>query len=288
VADLPSGRKAGLYSGRKRRNVVWTVLAYAATALGLTMLTIILVTLLWNGFGGLSLDVFTKNIAPPGVVGGLLNAIVGSVIVTAIGLALGAPVGILAGTYLAEYGANSRLATVVRFINDILLSAPSIIVGLFIYELLVVPAGHFSALAGGVALGVLGAPIMVRTTEDMLKLVPNSLREAASALGMPRSLVIREVAYRAVMSGLITGVLLAVARMTGETAPLIFTALGNSLFTLDPRGPMSSLPLIIYEFARSPYAEQQKLAWTGALILTFTVLALSIMARVLSASTRQN
>ena len=288
MADLQSGRRAGLYSGRKRRNVVWTVLAYAATALGLTMLTIILVTLLWNGFGGLSLDVFTKNTAPPGVVGGLLNSIVGSVIVTAIGLALGAPVGILAGTYLAEYGANSRLATVVRFINDILLSAPSIIVGLFIYELLVVPVGHFSALAGGVALGVLGAPIMVRTTEDMLNLVPNSLREAASALGMPRSLVIRHVAYRAVMSGLITGVLLAVARMTGETAPLIFTALGNSLFTLDARGPMSSLPLIIYEFARSPYAEQQKLAWTGALILTFTVLALSIMARVLSASTRQN
>jgi phosphate transport system permease protein len=276
-----------LYSGRKRRNVTWTVLAYAATALGLTMLTIILVTLLWNGFGGLSLDVFTKNTAPPGVVGGLLNSIVGSVIVTAIGLALGAPVGILAGTYLAEYGANSRLAMVVRFINDILLSAPSIIVGLFIYELLVVPVGHFSALAGGVALGVLGAPIMVRTTEDMLNLVPNSLREAAAALGMPRSLVIRHVAYRAVISGLITGVLLAVARMTGETAPLIFTALGNSLFTLDPRGPMSSLPLIIYEFARSPYAEQQKLAWTGALILTFAVLALSIMARVLSASTKQ-
>ena len=278
---------ANLYSGRRRRNVIWTVLAYAATALGLSMLTIILATLLWNGFGGLSLDVFTKNTAPPGVVGGLLNSIVGTVIMTAIGLAIGAPLGILAGTYLAEYGANSRLAAVVRFINDILLSAPSIIVGLFIYELLVVPVGHFSALAGGVALAVLGAPIMVRTTEDMLNLVPNPLREAASALGMPRSLVIRNVAYRAVLSGLITGVLLAVARMTGETAPLIFTALGNSLFTLDPRGPMSSLPLIIYEFARSPYAEQQKLAWTGALILTFAVLALSIMARVLSASIKQ-
>jgi phosphate transport system permease protein len=285
MADLRSGRM-GLYSGRKRRNVVWTALAYAATALGLTMLAIILGTLLWNGVGGLSFDVFTKNTAPPGVVGGLLNSIVGSVIVTAIGLALGAPIGILAGTYLAEYGAKSRLAMVVRFINDILLSAPSIIVGLFIYELLVAPVGHFSALAGGVALGVLGAPIMVRTTEDMLNLVPNSLREAASALGMPRSLVIRHVAYRAVLSGLVTGVLLAIARMTGETAPLIFTALGNSLFTLDPRGPMSSLPLIIYEFARSPYAEQQKLAWTGALILTFAVLALSITARVLSASTK--
>jgi phosphate transport system permease protein len=286
MAELHSGRMR-LFSGRRRRNVLWTLLAYAATALGLAMLTIILVTLLWNGFGGLSLDVFTKNTAPPGVVGGLLNSIVGSVIQTVIGLALGAPVGILAGTYLAEYGANSRLAVVVRFINDILLSAPSIIVGLFIYELLVVPVGHFSALAGGVALGVLGAPIMVRTTEDMLRLVPNSLREAASALGMPRSLVIRHVAYRAVLSGLITGVLLAIARMTGETAPLIFTALGNSLFALDPRGPMSSLPLIIYEFARSPYAEQQKLAWTGALILTFAVLALSIIARVLSASTKQ-
>jgi phosphate transport system permease protein len=278
---------ANLYSGRKRRNVIWTVLAYAATALGLTMLTIILATLLWNGVGGLSLDVFTKNTAPPGVVGGLLNSIVGSLIVTAIGLALGAPIGILAGTYLAEYGANSRLAMVVRFINDILLSAPSIIVGLFIYELLVVPVGHFSALAGAVALAVLGAPIMVRTTEDMLNLVPNSLREAASALGMPRSVVIRHVAYRAVLSGIVTGVLLAIARMTGETAPLIFTALGNSLFALDPRGPMSALPLIIYEFARSPYAEQQRLAWTGALLLTFSVLALSIVARVLSAQTKQ-
>jgi len=275
---------ADLYSGRKRRNVIWTVLAYAATALGLCMLAIILATLVWNGFGGLSLDVFTKMTAPPGVAGGLLNSIVGSFIVTAIGLALGAPIGILAGTYLAEYGKYSRLATVVRFINDILLSAPSIVVGLFIYELLVVPVGHFSALAGGVALAVLGAPIMVRTTEDMLNLVPNPLREAASALGMPRSLVIRHVAYRAVLSGLITGVLLAIARMTGETAPLIFTALGNSLFSLDPRGPMSSLPLIIYEFARSPYAEQQKLAWTGALLLTFTVLSLSILARYLSAS----
>ncbi|HKN08230.1 MAG TPA: phosphate ABC transporter permease PstA [Pseudomonadota bacterium] len=278
---------ANLYSGRKRRNIIWTGLAYAATVLGLSMLVIILVTLIWNGFGGLSIDVFTKNTAPPGVVGGLLNSIVGSIITTVIGLAIGAPLGILAGTYLAEYGHDTRLAVVVRFINDILLSAPSIVVGLFIYELLVVPVGHFSALAGGVALAVLGAPIMVRTTEDMLNLVPNTLREAASALGMPRSLVIRHVAYRAVRSGIVTGVLLAIARMTGETAPLIFTALGNSLFTLDPRGPMSSLPLIIYEFARSPYPEQQKLAWTGALILTFAVLALSIMARVLSASTTQ-
>ncbi len=278
---------ADLYSGRKRRNIMWKTLAYGATALGLSMLVIILATLLWNGVGGLSLDVFTKSTAPPGVVGGLLNSIVGSIVTTVIGLAIGAPLGILAGTYLAEYGRNDRLAVAVRFINDILLSAPSIVVGLFIYELLVVPFGHFSALAGGVALAVLGAPIMVRTTEDMLNLVPNQLREAASALGMPRSLVIRHIAYKAVRSGIITGVLLAIARMTGETAPLIFTALGNSLFTLDPRGPMSSLPLIIYEFARSPYAEQQKLAWTGALILTFAVLTLSILARALSAQAQQ-
>jgi phosphate transport system permease protein len=279
---------ADLYSGRKRRNMIWKGLAYAATILGLSLLVIILATLIWNGVGGLSLDVFTKNTAPPGVVGGLLNSIVGSIMMTVIGLAIGAPLGILAGTYLAEYGRDTRLSVVVRFINDILLSAPSIVVGLFIYELLVVPFGHFSALAGGVALAVLGAPIMVRTTEDMLNLVPNTLREAASSLGMPRSLVIRHVAYRAVRSGIVTGVLLAIARMTGETAPLIFTALGNSLFSLDPRGPMSSLPLIIYEFARSPYAEQQKLAWTGALILTFAVLALSISARALSASSKQN
>lgn len=283
-----AARANSLYSGRRRSNAMWSVLAYAATAFGLAWLVLILGALLWNGVGGLSLDVFTKVTAPPGVVGGLLNSIIGSVIVTAIGLGIGAPLGILAGTYLAEYGRNAKLAVVVRFINDILLSAPSIVVGLFIYQLLVVPVGHFSALAGGVALAVIGAPIMVRTTEDMLNLVPNTLREAASSLGMPRSLVIRHIAYKAVRAGIITGILLALARMAGETAPLIFTMLGNSLFALDPRGPMSSLPLIIYEFARSPYPEQQKLAWTGALLLTFAVLALSISARALSARTKHS
>jgi len=275
---------ANLYPGRKRRNLIWTVFCYLATAFGLLWLTWILVSLLWNGFGGLSLDVFTKSVAPPGVVGGLLNSIVGSSIVTAIGLAIAAPLGVLAGTYLAEYGRNAKLSHAVRFINDILLSAPSIVVGLFIYQFCVVPFGHFSGIAGGISLAVIAAPIIVRTTEDMLNLVPNQLREAASALGMPRSLVIRQVAYRAVRSGILTGILLAIARMTGETAPLIFTALGNSLFTVDPRGPMSSLPLIIYEFARSPYAEQQKLAWTGALLVTAAVLGLSIFARILAAS----
>ena len=275
---------ANLYPGRKRRNVVWTGLAYAATAFGLSWLVLILGALFWNGFSSLSLDVFTKMTAPPGVAGGLLNSIVGSLIQTGIGLVIAAPLGILAGTYLAEYGRYARIAHVIRFINDILLSAPSIVVGLFIYQFCVVPFGHFSGYAGGIALAVIATPIIVRTTEDMLNLVPNTLREAASALGMPRSLVIRQVAYRAVRSGILTGILLAIARMTGETAPLIFTALGNSLFVVDPRGPMSSLPLIIYEFARSPYAEQQRLAWTGALIVTLAVLILSILARVLSAS----
>jgi phosphate transport system permease protein len=275
---------ADLYSGRRRRNVMWTVLSYAATFFGLSWLVLILAALLGNDVGGLSLDVFTKMTAPPGVVGGLLNSIVGSLIVTAIGLAVAAPLGILAGTYLAEYGHHARLAVIIRFVNDILLSAPSIVVGLFVYQLCVVPFGHFSGIAGSIALAIIATPIVVRTTEDMLNLVPNTLREAASALGMPRSLVIRQVAYRAVRTGLVTGVLLAVARMTGETAPLIFTALGNSLFTADPRGPMSSLPLIIYEFARSPYPEQQKLAWTGALLVTLAVLGLSIVARVLSAT----
>jgi phosphate transport system permease protein len=275
-----------IYAGRRARNAVWSGLCYAATAFGLVWLALILGALLLKGVGGLSLDVFTKMTAPPGVQGGLLNSIVGSLIQTAIGLALAAPIGVLAGTYLAEYGRHTKVAVVIRFINDILLSAPSIVVGLFVYQFCVVPFGHFSGLAGGVALAVIATPIIVRTTEDMLGLVPNTLREAASALGMPRSLVIRNVAYRAVMSGLVTGVLLAVARMTGETAPLIFTALGNSLFNADVTQPMSSLPLIIYEFARSPYPEQQKLAWTGALIVTAAVLTLSILARVLAAPKR--
>ena len=273
-----------LDQSRRRTNAIGLALCYASAAFGLSFLVIILATLLWRGVGGLSAAVFTQNTPPPDQAGGLLNAIVGSLIMTTLGVAIGAPLGILAGTYLAEYGRYSKLASVVRFINDILLSAPSIVVGLFIYQLFVVPFGHFSGYAGGIALAVIATPIMVRTTEDMLNLVPNSMREAASALGMPRSLVIRQVAYRAVRSGILTGVLLAVARMTGETAPLIFTALGNSLFAVNPSGPMSSLPLIIYEFARSPYPEQQRLAWTGALLVTFSVLGLSIVARVLTST----
>ena len=216
-----------------------------------------------------------------------MNAIVGSLIMTVIGVAVGTPLGMLAGTYLAEYGKYSRLAFVVRFINDILLSAPSIVIGLFIYEIVVAPMGHFSALAGALALAVLVVPVVVRTTEDMLNLVPNALREAGSSLGMPRSLVIQRIGYRAVRAGLITGVLLAIARVSGETAPLLFTALNNQFFSTELLKPMSSLPAVIFQFALSPYKEWQQLAWTGALIITLAVLALSIMARVLSAQTKQ-
>jgi phosphate transport system permease protein len=275
------------YPGRRRQNAMWMSLSVAAAAVGLTGLFMILVVLLWKGFAGLSLSVFTQMTPPPGSDGGLLNAIVGSLIMTLIGVAIGTPLGMLAGTYLAEYGKYSRLAFVVRFINDILLSAPSIVIGLFIYQIVVAPMGHFSALAGALALAVLVVPVVVRTTEDMLNLVPNPLREAGAALGMPRSLVIQRIAYRAARAGLVTGVLLAVARVSGETAPLLFTALNNQFFSTDLLKPMSSLPAVIFQFALSPYKGWQQLAWTGALIITMAVLALSVAARVLSASSKQ-
>jgi phosphate transport system permease protein len=275
------------YPARRRRNAMWMGLSVAAAAVGLTGLFMILVVLLWKGFAGLSLAVFTENTPPPGSSGGLLNAIVGSLIMTVIGVVIGTPLGMLAGTYLAEYGKNSRLATVVRFINDILLSAPSIVIGLFVYEIIVAPMGHFSAIAGAVALAVLVVPVVVRTTEDMLNLVPNSLREAGSALGMPRSLVIQRIGYRAARAGLVTGVLLAVARISGETAPLLFTALNNQFFSTNLTSPISSLPTVIFQFALSPYKDWQQLAWTGALIITLAVLALSIAARALSAQAQQ-
>jgi len=252
--------------------------------LGLGWLVLILGDLLWEGLGGLSLRVFTEMTPPPGSDGGLLNPIVGSLILTVLAVLIGTPIGILAGTYMAEYGRYSPLTTVVRFINDILLSAPSIVVGLFIYEVLVAPMGHFSGLAGAVALAVIVIPVVVRTTEDMLLLVPNQLREAAAALGMPRAVVVTRVAYRAARAGMITGVLLAVARVSGETAPLLFTALNNQFWSLDLNAPMASLPVVIFQFALSPYQDWQKLAWTGALIITLSVLALSITARALAAS----
>jgi phosphate transport system permease protein len=244
--------------------------------------------LLWEGFSGLSLAVFTEMTPPPGASGGLLNPIVGSLILTGLAVLIGTPIGILAGTYMAEYGRHDRLTSVVRFINDILLSAPSIVVGLFIYEVMVAPMGHFSGLAGAVALAVIVIPVVVRTTEDMLVLVPNQLREAAAALGTPRAIVIALVCYRAAKAGMITGVLLATARISGETAPLLFTALNNQFWSTNLNAPMASLPTVIFQFALSPYKDWQMLAWTGALIITFTVLALSIVARALTASRKQS
>ena len=277
-----------LYAGRRRRNGIMMTLSLAATGVGVGWLVLILGRLLWEGFSGLSLAVFTEMTPPPGSDGGLLNPIVGSLMLTALAVAIGTPVGILAGTYMAEYGRHDRLTTVVRFINDILLSAPSIVVGLFIYEIMVAPMGHFSGYAGAVALAVIVMPVVVRTTEDMLILVPNQLREAAAALGMPRAFVIAKVCYRAAKAGMVTGVLLAVARISGETAPLLFTALNNQFWSTNLNQPVSGLPVVIFQFALSPYKDWQKLAWTGALIITFTVLALSIIARVLSTSRKQS
>jgi phosphate transport system permease protein len=270
-----------IYDSRRRRSKFYLGLCFLAVIIGLGWLALILGTLFFEGLRNISPAVFTQMTPPPGSGGGLLNAIVGSLIMTTLGVAIGTPLGMLAGTYMAEYGRYSKLTVVVRFINDILLSAPSIVIGLFIYEVMVAKMGHFSALAGAAALAVIVIPVVVRTTEDMLLLVPDTLREAARALGLPRSIVIGKVGYRAARAGLITGVLLAIARVSGETAPLLFTALNNQFFSTNLNAPMASLPAVIFQFALSPYKEWQQLAWTGALLITLTVLALSISARAL-------
>jgi phosphate transport system permease protein len=280
---MAAARSNALYARRRLRNAVAKGFACAATVFGLGWLVLILGALIVEGLGGLSLAVFVQNTPPPGADGGLLNAIAGSVAMTALAVAIGTPIGILAGTYLAEYGRHDRLAGVVRFINDVLLSAPSIVIGLFIYEVMVAPMGHFSGYAGAVALAVIVIPVVVRTTEDMLRLVPDTLREAAASIGLPRSHMIVRIAYRAARAGIVTGVLLAIARISGETAPLLFTALNNQFWTADMNAPMPSLPVVIFQFAMSPYAEWQRLAWTGALLITAMVLALSIIARSLTA-----
>jgi phosphate transport system permease protein len=280
---MAAAAKNALYAGRRLRNTVATSLAYAATAFGLGWLVLILGVLVYEGIGGLSLAVFTENTPPPGSAGGLLNAIAGSLVMTVLAVVIGTPIGILAGTYLAEYGRHEKLSTVVRFINDILLSAPSIVIGLFVYEIMVAPMGHFSGYAGAVALAVIVIPVVVRTTEDMLRLVPDTLREAAASIGLPRAHMIVRIAYRAARAGIVTGILLAIARISGETAPLLFTALNNQFWSLNMNAPMPSLPVVIFQFALSPYEEWQKLAWTGALLITVTVLALSIIARSLTA-----
>jgi phosphate transport system permease protein len=272
-----------LYARRRMANGVVMTLATAATAFGLLWLVLVLWTLLANGIGALGPVLFTQTTPPPGSSGGLLNAIFGSVLMTAIATLIATPAGILAGTFLAEYARDSRFGDVVRFANDILLSAPSIIIGLFVYEVMVVRAGHFSAWAGAVALAIIVVPVVVRTTEDMLRLVPDSLREAAAALGAPRWKIIVMIAYRAAVQGMLTGVLLAVARISGETAPLLFTALNNQFWSTDLNGPMANLPVVIFQFAMSPYADWQTLAWGGALLITATILCLNIAARVFAA-----
>jgi phosphate transport system permease protein len=283
-----SGASSPLYAKRRRRNVITMGLAFAATAFGLSWLVLILGELLWQGFSGLSLAVFTEMTPPPGAAGGLLNPIIGSLVMTSIAVAIGTPLGMLAGTYMAEYGRYDKLTTVVRFINDILLSAPSIVIGLFVYEIMVAQMGHFSGWAGAVSLAVIVVPVVVRTTEDMLTLVPDTLREAAASIGLPRALMITKVAYRAARAGMITGVLLAIARISGETAPLLFTALNNQFWSTDLNAPVASLPVVIFQFALSPYKDWQKLAWTGALIITLAVLALSIIARLLAAQRKSS
>ena len=270
-----------LYTRRRYFNRLVIGLSMAATVFGLLWLTLVLGTLLVNGIGAISLSMFVETTPPPGSSGGLLNAIAGSLMMTAIATAIGTPTGILAGTFLAEYAHNSKLGEVVRFINDILLSAPSIIVGLFVYELMVVRMGHFSAWAGSVALAIIMIPVIVRTTEDMLNLVPTALREAAAALGAPKWRVIVTVAYRAAVQGMLTGVLLAVARISGETAPLLFTALNNQFWSANLNAPMANLPVVIFQFAMSPYADWQSLAWGGALLITVSVLGLNILAHAL-------
>ena len=273
----------GIYGRRRTINSIALIISMAAAIFGLFWLVAILWTLLYNGLTSINLALFTEMTPPPGNAGGLLNAIYGSVVMTIISTLIGAPVGMMAGTYLAEYGKNGVLAEVIRFINDILLSAPSIVVGLFVYEVMVFRMGHFSAWAGIVALAIIGIPVVVRTTEDMLNLVPNGLREAAAALGSPRWKVITLIAYRAARNGIITAILLAIARVSGETAPLLFTALNNQFWSTDMNAPMASLPVTIFQFALSPYEDWQQLAWGGALLITVTILILNIVARSLAA-----
>jgi phosphate transport system permease protein len=273
---------AGLYNRRRAVNGVYLTLSIGATAIGLLVLFLILGTLTAKGLAALSTKLFTEMTPPPGARGGLANAIYGSVVMTAVATLVGTPIGVLTGTYLAEFGAGSRVAPVVRFVNDILLSAPSIIIGLFVYQLLVVPMGSFSAWAGSVALAIIVIPVVVRTTEDMLRLVPGSLREAAIALGTPQWKVIVMVIYRAAVQGMLTGVMLAVARIAGETAPLLFTALNNQFWSVNMNAPMANLPVVIFQFALSPYADWQTLAWGGALLITVTILLLNILARFLA------
>ena len=267
---------------RKTTEFIAIGLAWFATAIGLAVLALILFELLRRGLASMRLDTFTKSTPPPGEVGGLLNAIVGSLIMTGLAIIVATPVGVMAGTWLAEYGRDRRLAMVIRFLNDTLLSAPSIIIGLFVYGIAVAPFHKFSAWAGALALALIALPVIVRTTEDMMSLIPESLREAGMAVGAPRWRVIVSIAYRAAASGISTGVLLAVARISGETAPLLFTALNNQFMASSLGEPTANLPYVIFQFAMSPYPNWQQLAWAGALLISVAVLALNIVARTIA------
>ena len=271
---------SALYRRRRWTNRAALTLSVATMAIGLAFLAWILWTLAERGLVALRPVVFTQSTPPPGSAGGLINAIAGSLLMTGVGILVGAPVGILAGTYLAEFGKSSWFAEIARFVNDILLSAPSIIIGLFVYAVMVAQMGHFSGWAGAIALAIIAIPIVVRTTESMLLLVPVSLREAAAALGAPRWKVVTLIAFRAARSGILTGVLLAIARVSGETAPLLFTALNNQFWSLNMNAPIANLPVVIFQFAMSPYADWVKLAWAGSLLITLSVLVLNIVARI--------
>lgn len=275
------------YQRRKLVNILNLLASLLVTAFGLIMLMWILYVLFSKGIQYINWDVFSKMTPPPGATGGLANAIFGTFVITLLAVIIGTPIGVLAGTYLSEFGANSNFANLVRFINDILLSAPSIVVGVFIYTIVVKPSGHFSAWAGAIALAILVVPVILRTTEDMLKLVPSQLREAAAALGAPRWRVTMQIVYRAALSGMITGIILATARIMGETAPLLFTALNNQFWSTDMGQPMANMPVVIYQYALSPYEDWQSLAWAAALIITVSVLIMNIIARYSIKSTQE-
>jgi len=278
-----------LYRARRAKNIVAQVLATAATLFGLFWLAWIVWTTLRNGINALDLDLFTKMTPPPGDDGGMLNAIYGSILMSLLGVLFGAPIGVLAGTYLAEFSRtkwSARLGDVIRFVNDILLSAPSIVLGLFVYTLVVAQMGHFSALAGAIALAFIVLPVVVRTTDEMLRLVPAQMREAALSLGVPQWKVTTQVLYRASLPGIVTGILLALARISGETAPLLFTALNNQYWTTDVTQPMANVPVVIFQFAMSPFEDWHQLAWAGAFVLTVFVLLVAIAARAVVSKSR--
>ncbi len=268
------------YDRRLWLSRIMMALSLISAVIGILALAIILTTLFQRGFAGINAHVFTEVTPPPGAEGGLLNSIYGSLFMTGLAVVVAMPLGVLAGTYLAEYGRDARVAVLIRLVNDVLLSAPSIVIGLFIYEVMVKQMGHFSGWAGAMALAIIAVPVIVRTTEDMLRLIPDPLREAATALGAPRWHVISKVAFQAARAGIITGILLAIARISGETAPLLFTSLGNNNWSADPNAPMASLPVTIFQFAGSPYENWKDLAWAGALIITTAVLLLNIVARL--------